>query len=56
MDIAQTLLKCGNSLLPVSNMVFVGYNVQNPSYLYKFTLYFKLGHFRLQLADNVEHR
>src|SRR5690606_26640249 len=56
MDIDQTLLKCGNSFLPVCNMVFAGFNVQNPSYLFKFKLFFKLELFRLQLADNVEHR
>ena len=56
MDIDQPLLKCGNSFLPVCNMVFVGFNVQNPGYLYKFKLFYKLELFRLQLADNVEHR
>ena len=56
MDIDQTLLKCENSLLPESNLLLVGYNVQKPRNLNKFKLFFKLELFRLQLPDNVAHR
>ena len=56
MNIDLTLLKCGNSYLPVCNMVFDGDNVRSPRSLFEYKLFFKRELFRLQLADNGEHR